>query len=243
MATTTPFFEYFAIIAPALLRGLWFTLSLFALTLIISLPLGLLFTLARISRLKVLNLFSGAYIWVFRGTPLMLQLYFFYFFLPKISPVMLNEFATAVLTFALNYAAYFAEIFRAGIESIDKGQFEAADSLGISRSRTMLGIILPQTIKRVIPPVANEAITLVKDTALASCISIGELMKASKGAVNRDVRADAYLWAAVIYLLLTFLLTVLTTRLEKSFSKYEPGQERKHRSGVFAFGEKRKEKA
>jgi len=217
--------EYVIMILPALLRGAGFTLALFASTLVLSLPLGLPFALGSIGRNPIFRFLSRFYIWVFRGTPLMLQLFFFYFFLPKMFPaLMLDAFSTALLTFSLNYAAYFAEIYRAGIESIDGGQYEAANSLGISRTRTMFGIIIPQAVKRVIPPVANEAIVLIKDTALASVISFSELMKASRGAVNRDVRADAYLMAAVIYLILTFLMTMLANRLEKKFSVYEVGK-------------------
>ena len=125
----------------------------------------------------------------------------------------------------MNYAAYLAEIYRGGIESIDRGQYEAAQSLGLSRLRTMFGIILPQTVKRVLPPVANEAITLVKDTALVYVIGVGELMKASQGAVNRDANAMAYLIAAVLYLICAFLLTMVTRRIESHFSRYEASAE------------------
>ena len=121
----------------------------------------------------------------------------------------------------MNYTAYLAEIYRGGIESIDRGQYEAAQSLGLSRARTMFGIIIPQTVKRVLPPVANEAITLVKDTALVYVIGVGELMKASKGAVNRDSNVMAYVIAAVLYLACTFLLTLAARRLEARFSRYE----------------------
>jgi len=174
----------------------------------------------------------------------MLQLFFFYFFLPivfrdtldQLSPdtkqfvfkYILDALPTAVLTYVLNYAAYFAEIYRGGIESIDKGQHEAAQSLGISKVRTMFGIIIPQTVKRVLPSVANETITLVKDTSLVYVIGVGELMKAAKGAVNRDQDLLAYAVAAAIYLFLTFLLTLLFKALEKHFSKSEEAGGKKH---------------
>ena len=132
----------------------------------------------------------------------------------------MEELTTAVVTFVLNYAAYFAEIYRGGINGIDRGQYEAAKALGISKTQTMLGIILPQTMRIILPPVSNEAIVLVKDTALASVITLGELMKASRGAVNRDVDATAYVVAAVIYLMFTFLLTVISNKLEKRYSLY-----------------------
>lgn len=214
-------FEYAGQLLPSLLAGLKVTAALFALTLLISVPLGLPFALGSISRVPPIRWLCKAYIWIFRGTPLMLQLFFFYFFLPIAFGIMMSSFTTAVITFVLNYAAYLAEIYRAGIESIDHGQYEAAQSLGLSRSRTMFGIIIPQTVKRVLPPVANEAITLIKDTALVSVIGVGELMKASKGAVNRDMNVTAYALAAVIYLALTFVMTFITRRLEKRFSRHE----------------------
>lgn len=208
-------------ILPAVLKGANITLALFALTMVLAVPLGLPFALGSMSRIKPLSILCKAYVWLFRGTPLMLQLFFFYFFLPIVSGIRFDPFPTATITFVLNYAAYFAEIYRGGIQSIDHGQHEAAKSLGLSRFRTLFDIILPQTIRRVMPPISNEAITLVKDTALASVISVSEVMKNSRGIVNRDVNALAYLVAAVFYLLFTFLLTLVTQKLEKSFSKHE----------------------
>ena len=212
---------YIGSIMPSLLDGLWITLQLFLLTLVMAVPLGLPLSLGSICRFPPLRWLCKIYIWVFRGTPLMLQLFFFYFFLPIAFDIRLDSFPTAVITFVLNYTAYLAEIYRGGIESIDRGQYEAAQSLGLSRTRTMFGIIIPQTVKRVLPPVANEAITLIKDTALVYVIGVGELMKASKGAVNRDSNVMAYLIAALIYLACTFLLTVVVRRLEMRFSRYE----------------------
>jgi len=213
--------HYVGVLMPSLWQGTLITIELFLLTLLLALPLGLPFALGSNSKIWLVKVFCRSYVWLFRGTPLMLQLFFFYFFLPIKMNIMLTSLTTAIITFVLNYAAYFAEIYRAGIESIDHGQYEAAQSLGLSRWRTMLGIILPQTIKRVLPPVSNEAITLVKDTALVSVITVGELMKASRGAVNRDVDVTAYVIAAVIYLIFTFLLTMLSRYLEKRFSKHE----------------------
>ena len=220
------FFETVQRLMPAMLEGAWMTVKLFALTIIFALPLGLPFALGSNCRIAPLRWLSKLYIWVFRGTPLMLQLFFFYFFLPIFfrklgSSFMLDAFPTAVLTFVLNYAAYFAEIYRAGIESIDRGQYEAAQTLGISKTRTLFGIILPQTIKRVLPPVFNETITLVKDTALVNVIGVAELLKVAKGAVNRDQDATAYLVAALIYLVMTFVLTMVARYLERRFSRYE----------------------
>lgn len=213
-------FEYIQLLMPAMMRGLTETVKLFVLTLVFALPLGLPFALGSISRFSPVKWLSKGYIWLFRGTPLMLQLYFVCYGLPAFG-ITLDRFPCAVLTFALNYAAYFAEIYRAGIQSIDKGQYEAAKGLGFSPWQTMRIIIIPQTIKRILPPVANETITLVKDTALATAIALPELLKAAKDAANRDVRPDAFFVAAVFYLLLTALLTYILTRVEKRFSRHE----------------------
>lgn len=207
---------------PAILNGLKTTLQIFGLTLIISLPLGLPFALGSNSKLFPVRWFCKAYICVFRGTPLMLQLFFFYFFLPIAFDInIFDRFTTAVFTFGLNYAAYFAEIYRAGIESIDRGQYEASWSLGLSKWRTTFGIIIPQTFKRVLPPVSNEVITLVKDTSLVSALGVAEMFKAAEGAVNRTGNALAYLLAAIFYLVITLGLTVLSRYLEKKTSVHE----------------------
>lgn len=220
-------FEYIATLFPGLLRGLRETLLLFVLTLVFSLPLGLPFALGSISRFWPIRIFCRIYVWLFRGTPLMLQLFFFYYGLGILANntgytlLRLNRFPAVVLTFALNYAAYFAEIYRAGIQSIDRGQYEAAKTLGFSRTRTMFKIIIPQTIRRIIPPVSNETITLVKDTALANVIAVPELLKVAKDASNRDTNPTAYLLAAAGYLIITFVLTVVYQKLEKRFSRHE----------------------
>ncbi|MEG2003549.1 MAG: amino acid ABC transporter permease, partial [Clostridia bacterium] len=158
---------YMSTIMPAILRGAVISVEIFALTLLISLPLGLPIALGSKSKFFPFKWICKTYIWLFRGTPLMLQLFFFYYFLPNMG-IVWDAFLTAVITFSLNYAAYFAEIYRAGIESIDKGQYEAAQSLGVSKWRTMADIIIPQTLKRVLPPISNESKTLKKDTALVN---------------------------------------------------------------------------
>jgi polar amino acid transport system permease protein len=208
-------------ITPILLQGTLVSLEIFALTLLLAIPFGLPITLGSISKVPPLRWLCKFYIWVFRGTPLMLQLFFFYFFLPIFFGIRMDSFTTAIVTFVLNYSAYLAEIYRGGIESIDKGQWEAARALGLSRQRTLFGIILPQTVKRVLPSVSNEAITLVKDTALVYVIGVPELMKNAKSIVNRDVNALAYFIAAVIYLVLTAAMTWLSRYMEKRSSVYE----------------------
>lgn len=217
--------SYTLTLMPALLRGAVGTVQLFIWTLIFSLPLGLPFALGSNSRFWIIRALCKIFIWIFRGTPLLLQIFFFYFCLPITFNIELSAFTTAVITFVLNYAAYFAEIYRGGINSIDHGQYEAAHSLGLSKSQTMFGIILPQTMKCILPPVSNEAITLIKDTALVSVLSVWELMKASRSAVNRDSSTMAYLLAALIYLAFTFLLTLLSKYLEQRFSKYDAKEE------------------
>lgn len=217
--------SYIGMILPALLRATVFTVALFAVTLVLSLPLGLPIALGENSKIGIIRWFCKAYVFVFRGTPLMLQLFFFYFFLPIYLNIRLDAFSTASLTFVLNYAAYFAEIYRGGMNGIDRGQYEAAHSLGLSKSQTMFGIIVPQTLRVVLPPISNEAIVLVKDTALASCIALSELMKVSAGIVNRDSKVTVYILAAAIYLVFTFVLTLLSNYLEKRFSKFDRKEE------------------
>ena len=218
-------FEKLAEFMPFMLEGSVMTLKLFVLTLIISLPLGLPVALGSGSRFLPLRFLCKTYVWIFRGTPLLLQLFFFYFFFPMELGVQMNAFATVVLTYVLNYAAYFAEIYRGGINSIDKGQYEAAHALGLTKKQTMTDIILPQTMKAILPPVVNEAITLVKDTALASTLPIIELMKATNSAVNRMSDMMPFFYAALIYLLMTFVLTLAAGRLEKYFSRYDAKEE------------------
>ena len=213
--------SYIQTILPALLEGTGQTLKIFSLTLVFSLPLGLLISFATMSRFFPLKALGKLYVWVFRGTPLMLQIFFFFYCLPLFTPLKLDRLTTAVFTFVLNYAAYFAEIYRGGIQSIDRGQREAAKSLGFSSWQTMRMIIIPQAVRRVIPPVSNEVITLIKDTALVYVIGVPELLKAAKDANNRDVDPTAYFIAALIYLALTFALTMLSQYMEKRFSRHE----------------------
>ena len=215
--------DYILTILPLLLKGTLETLRLFSLTLLMSLPLGLLVSFGSMSRIWPLRYLTRVYVWLFRGTPLMLQLFFVYYGLPLMTNLTVrpDRLTAAIITFVLNYAAYFSEIFRAGIQSIDHGQYEAAQTLGFTRWQTMRLVIIPQTIRRIIPPISNETITLVKDTALATAIAVPELIKAAKDTANRDVNPTSYLVAAMIYLVLTFVLTYISGRLEKRFSQHE----------------------
>lgn len=207
---------------PFLLSGAKVTVAIFVLTLVLSLPLGLPFALGSESKILPIRWFCKMYIWIFRGTPLILQLYFFYYFFPISLGVKINPFLAVILTFVLNYAAYFGEIYRGGIASVDEGQYEAAEALGISKFATMKDIILPQTMKAVLPPVVNEAITLVKDTALASTIgTVIDLMRSTSTTVNRLTDMTPFIVAAVIYLIMTGALTFGAGKLEKYFKKYD----------------------
>lgn len=203
-----------------MLEGTQVTLEIFFITLLLALPIGLLASLGRISKFRPLSLLMEFYIWIMRGTPLMLQLLFVYFALPMVG-VMLPDVAAALLAFTLNYAAYFAEIFRAGIQSIPKGQYEAARTLGMTYPTTMRRIILPQVIRIVLPPVSNETINLVKDTSLIYILAMNDLLRVARTIVQREFDMTPFVVAAVFYLAMTFVLTWLFKKLEAHYGKYE----------------------
>jgi len=165
----------------------------------------------------------NGYIWLMRGTPLMLQMLFIYYALPflPVVGVKLDAFPAAIAAFVLNYAAYFAEIFRGGIQSIDRGQYEAAKVLGLSYGQTMRRIVLPQMVKRVLAPVSNETITLVKDTSLIYVLAMNDLLRVARGMVQRDFSTQPFVVAAVFYLAMTLALTVAFARLEKKYAVYD----------------------
>lgn len=206
-----------------MLEGAAVTLQMFFVTLVLSLPLGLLVALARISKYKPLRFLVEIYIWLMRGTPLMLQLLFVYYALPLIPYVgiRLPDFPAAVVAFVLNYAAYFAEIFRAGIQSIERGQYEASKALGMDYMQTMKRIILPQMIKRVLPPVSNETITLVKDTSLIYVLAMNDLLRTARTIVQRDFDMTPFVVAAIFYLAMTLVLTWIFNRLEQRYAAYD----------------------
>lgn len=211
--------DYIITLMPSILDGLKNTLGVFILTLILSIPLGIFVAILRLSKIKLISSLSSFYIWVMRGTPLLLQLIFIFFGLPIIG-VSIDRFPAAIIAFTLNYAAYFGEIFRAGIKDVDKGQFEACKILGISKWFTFKKIILPQAFKKILPSIANEVITLVKDTSLVYVVGIGELLRAGKIASNRDASLIPLFLTGVIYLILVAVLTKLFDRLEKKYSYY-----------------------
>ena len=215
--------DYILNIAGPLLEGAGVTLQVFVLTFILAVPLGLVLALIRVSRFRLASNLVSGYVWMMRGTPLMLQMLFIYFALPFI-PVIgirLPDFPAAIVAFVLNFAAYFAEIFRAGIQSVGRGQYEAAKVLGMTYSQTMRRIILPQVVKKILPPMSNETITLVKDTALIYVLAMNDLLRAARGIVQRDFTTTPFLVAAVFYLLMTRVLTWGFAYLEKRYAVYD----------------------
>lgn len=212
--------EYMLQIMPSLLSGLKMTFGVFALTLIGSVPLGILVALALKSDIYLLRWVTNAYIWVMRGTPLLLQILFVYYGFSLAHIVTLPRFEAAVVTFILNYAAYFAEIFRGGLQSVPQGQYDGAKVLGLTRWQTMRKIVLPQVVKIVMPSVGNEVVTLVKDSSLVYVIGLGDLMRAGNIAASRDVTLMPYLLVGLLYLLLTALATVIQRRVETKMNYY-----------------------
>jgi polar amino acid transport system permease protein len=215
--------DYLLRILPPLLDGAGVTLGLFVLTLALSLPLGLALALARLSRLAALRGAVSGFIWLMRGTPLMLQLLFVYYALPfvPVVGVRLPDYPSAVVAFTLNYAAYFAEILRAGIQSIDRGQYEGAKAQGMSHAQTMRRIVMPQVWRISLPPLANETITLVKDTSIIYVLALNDLLRAARGIVQRDFSITPFVVAAAFYLLTTLVLTWVFQRLERHHAEHD----------------------
>ncbi|MFD1206485.1 MULTISPECIES: amino acid ABC transporter permease [Sporosarcina] len=211
--------DYLLSILKPMLEGAQATILLFLIAIIVSIPLGFLLTLASTSSIKWLAWLTNGYIYVMRGTPLLLQLLFFVFGLPLIPVIgeylVLDRFVAASLGFILNYAAYFAEIFRGGLLAIDKGQFEAAQVLGLNRFQTTTRVVMPQMFRIALPAVANESVTLVKDTALLYAVAVPELLHFAQTAVNRDFTIVPFVLAGVIYLFITLLLTMFFKVLER----------------------------
>jgi polar amino acid transport system permease protein len=211
-------------LATLLCNGVLTSLQVFFLTLLFSLPLGLLTALGRMSSHKWISYPIRLYILVMRGTPLLLQLIFFYFapfyMMPEGFKFSLPRFTAAIIAFSLNYAAYFAEIYRGGIESIPIGQYEAAAVLGFTRTQTFFKIILPQVVKRILPPISNEVITLVKDTALVQILGISELFRVAKNESSRIFSTTPLFAAGMVYLFLNWIVTKIFEKAEKKLSYY-----------------------
>lgn len=199
--------------------GISLTIGLYITTAILAFTLGILASVAKTMAGKS-GLIYDVYTWFFRGTPLMLQLFFIYFGLPVIG-LKFSAFQSALIAFSLNYGAYIAEIIRGGIESVEKGQYEAAKALGMGPWLTMKSIILPQAFKRVLPSLCNESITLIKDTALVAAIGLGDLLRAAKQIVTRDITVVPFVLAALFYLLFTTLIVWGFKRIALKMSYYE----------------------
>lgn len=197
-----------------ILAGMKLTINLYIITMIFSLPLGIILSLGRVSKSSLLNNSIQIYTWIFRGTPLLLQLFFVYYGLPVFG-ITLSPFTAASITFIVNYTAYFCEIFRGSILGIDQGQYEAAKVLGMNYYQTMKRIILPQALVTALSPLSNEAITLIKDTSLVSAIGMAEILRNSKEIVTRDFSITPFIICAILYLLLSTIVVIFFKKMEK----------------------------
>jgi len=197
------------------------TLTIFFLTLLFSIPLGMIVALLRMNRRKIVSAPISLYILVMRGTPLMLQLFAVYFAIPMFLGVNLDRMAATILAFALNYAAYFAEIFRGGMMSIPVGQHEACQVLGLTKAQSFFHVVLPQLTKRVLLPVSNEVITLVKDTSLANIIAVSELFRAAKNEASRTASVEPLFVAGLFYLLMNGVVTLVFSHLTRRMAYYK----------------------
>ncbi|MDR2193796.1 MAG: amino acid ABC transporter permease [Treponema sp.] len=208
---------------PALLDGAKITVSLTVLAVSAGLIVSLFLALGKMSKHIIINKLCSAYIFFFRGTPLLMQLYFIYYGLPEISRMLTinNRFIAAFIAFGLNSAAYCAEIIRAAIQSIDKGQFEASRALGMSYAQTMRLVIIPQSIRRLIPPVGNEFIMVLKDASLVSIIALADITKITRSISSSSASALVYIPAMILYLIITAIFTIIFHKMEKRYSLYE----------------------
>lgn len=211
----------------AIIEGTQRTLLIAGVAIIFGILLGVLIAFFKISRSKVLNGLSWFYVWVFRGTPMLMQLFVFYYAMPLFTAdvfgitLRIPALTAAFIAFSLNSAAYLSEIFRGAIQSIDKGQMEAAKALGMSYYQAMFKIVIPQSYRRLIPPLGNELITLVKDTSLVASISLFDLLRTVQVMNNSSGEWVYFIYAGAIYLLFTSIIQLAFDRLEKKYSVYE----------------------
>ena len=212
--------QYISEILPSLFQGAALTLQIFFWTLVGSLPLGILVSLGLTSKIKPLKWVLEIYVWLMRGTPLLLQLIFVFYGLPIIG-IVFERYDAALVAFILNYAAYFAEIFRGGFQSVDQGQFEAARVLRLSYWQTLRKIIIPQVIKIVLPSIGNEVINLVKDSSLVYVIGLGDLLRAGNVATSRDVTLVPLMLVGLIYLILVGICTLILRQVEKCYAYFK----------------------
>ena len=206
-----------------LAQGFLVSLQIFAFTLVGSLPLGMLVAFARMSHLRPLALLARLFISIMRGTPLMLQMFAIYFIPYYVFGINLttdSKWQATIVSFIINYAAYFAEIYRSGIQSIPRGQYEAAEVLGYSKAQTFVRIVLPQVVKRIVPAMTNEIITLVKDTSLAFSIGVIEMFTVAKQLVAAQVSMAPFVIAGAFYWVFNLLIDMVAGRVERKLSYY-----------------------
>lgn len=214
--------KVFEMLIPMTIEGLKTTIGVFLVTLIFSIPLSIIVAKLRMSKNKAIANITGTYIYIMRGTPLLLQLMFIFFgfhFVPVIG-FAFGRYQAIFIAFVLNYTAYFAEIFRGGINSIDLGQVEASTVLGLSKTFTFMKVILPQVIKNVMPSIGNEVITLVKDTSLVYILGVSDALKAAKSVSNTYSTFIPYIFIGFVYLVIIAFLTKILNHIEKRFSYY-----------------------
>ncbi len=211
--------DYWFSITNYLLEGFQITLLLLVVTTLLSIPLGVVGAIIHFYGGVIVKRAIDTYTSIIRGTPLLLQLFFVMYGLP-IFGIVFDRMTVAILTFAINYAAYYIEIFRGGLMSIDKVQFEAAHVLQLNPYQTLRYVILPQVFKRVLPTLANETITLLKDTALVSSIAVGEMLRNAREIVARDLRVEAFVVVALVYMIATYLLVLIFRRFEKKWGYF-----------------------
>ena len=207
---------------PPLLGGARITIALTILATTAGVIMSLFIALGKMSKRLVLRKVCSAYVFFFRGTPLLMQLYFIYYGLPQITPLLTinNRFIAAFIAFSLNSAAYCAEIIRAAIQSIDRGQFEAARALRLSYAQTMRLVIIPQAIRRLIPPIGNEFIMMLKDASLVSIIALTDITKVTRSISSSAATAMVYIPAMILYLIITAIFSFVFHKIEKKYSAY-----------------------
>ncbi len=205
----------------SLLKATLVTLEVFGLTLLFSIPLGFPLAAGRMSKFKPLSYLMNAFLLVIRGTPLMLQLIVVYFGPYYLFKISYDRFAASVIAFSINYACYFAEIYRGGIQAVPKGQYEAAKVLGYSKLQTFFRIVLPQVIKTVIPSMGNEVITLVKDTSLVSVLGVVELFRTAQTASSRISSTTPIFIAGLFYFIMNWVVSFVFNKIEKKFNYYK----------------------
>ena len=210
----------FEIVTKELLHGFWQNCEVFALTLLMAIPLGLVVTFGSMSKFKPLSLLTKVFVWVIRGTPLMLQL-FVVLYVPGLvfGVPMRNRMMAALIAFVINYSCYFSEIYRGGIEGVSKGQYEAGQVLGMTKSQIFFKVVLMQVVKRIVPPMSNEIITLVKDTSLARIIAVGEILMAAERYAGKGVIWPLF-YTGIYFLLFNGVLTLLFGFVEKKLDYY-----------------------